>query len=129
MAYKCIHCSALYNDGSKEVLDGCSNCKSKFFFYIKEEKLKEILAKKEQEVELNAAEKRQIEKDVRDIIGVKDEEIPIFLDFESIKIVKPGKYLLDLSKLFATERPRVYQLESGKYVIDLISKVKKEKEI
>src|SRR3989338_10310989 len=87
MPYRCVHCSALYNDGSKEVLDGCSNCKSKFFFYIKEEKLKEILAKKEQEGELNAAEKRQIEKDVRDIIGVKDEEIPIFLDFESIKIL------------------------------------------
>jgi predicted nucleic acid-binding Zn-ribbon protein len=121
VAYKCVHCSAVYSDSAPEVLNGCSNadCKSKFFFYIKEEKLKEIEARKELEPELNAKEKRQMEKDVRELVGIQEEEKPVFLDFESIKILKPGKYLLDVQKLFAMDKPRVYKLEDGKYVIDL----------
>lgn len=119
MPYKCVHCSAVFADSSDEVLRGCSKCKSKFFFYIKEDKLREIETKKEIEEELSAGDKRQIEKDVRELVGVKDEETPVFLDFESIKIVKPGKYLLDLQKLFAQDKPRVYKLVDGKYIIDL----------
>jgi predicted nucleic acid-binding Zn-ribbon protein len=121
MVYKCVHCSSVYSDSAPEVLNGCSNsdCKSKFFFYIKEEKLKEIEAKKELEPELNAREKRQMERDVRELVGIKEYEKPVFLDFESIKILKPGKYLLDVQKLFAIDKPRVYKLEDGKYVIDL----------
>lgn len=125
MPYKCVHCSKLYIDGAKEVLEGCASCKSKFFFYIKEEKLKEIMQNNEESFELSEEEKRQMEEDVREIVGLsKDEETPVFLDFESVKVVKPGKYLLDLSKLFALDKPRIYQIEDGKYIVDLNSKVK-----
>ncbi|MBS3091428.1 hypothetical protein J4217_03215 [Candidatus Pacearchaeota archaeon] len=120
MPYKCVHCSEIYDDGSKEVLEGCGKCKSKFFFYIKQEKLKEILENKEIPA-LSTAEKKQMEKDVRDIVGAKNDENPIFLDFESIKVLKPGKYLLDLGKLFEMNKPRVYQLEDGKYIVDFTS--------
>ena len=123
MVYKCIHCSAVYVDDAKEVINGCSKCKSKFFFYIKEQKLKEIESMKEYEIELNAKEKNQMEKDVRELVGLRDEEVPVFLDFESIKIVKSGKYLLDLQKLFAQDKPRIYKLADGKYIIDLNMKV------
>ena len=121
MPYKCVHCSKVYIDGSQEVLTGCADCKSKFFFYIKEEKLKEIEEKKESVPLLSEEEKKQIEEDVRDIAGLKDEESPVFLDFESIKIIKPGKYLLDLGKLFEIDKPKIYQIDDGKYVIDLLS--------
>lgn len=122
--YKCVHCSNIFKDGSKESLEGCSSCGSKFFFYVSEEKLKLIDAKKESEPKLSSSEKEQMEKDVRDLTGIKDEETPVFLDFESIKIVKPGKYLLDIGKLFASDKPRVYQLEDGKYIVDLKSAIK-----
>lgn len=123
MPYRCVHCTKTYKDGSREVLQGCT-CGSKFFFYIKEDKLKEILAQNPEEFELTYPEKKQVEEDVREIAGIKDEEAPVFLDFESIRILKPGKYLLDLSKLFSTDKPRVYKLEDGKYIVDLTSKVK-----
>jgi predicted nucleic acid-binding Zn-ribbon protein len=123
MAYKCVHCSAVYADDAREVLNNCSKCKSKFFFYIREQKLKEIESKKILEMELSSGEKKQIEKDVRELVGLEDEEVPVFLDFESIKIVKPGKYLLDVQKLFAQDKPRVYKLADGKYIIDLNMKV------
>lgn len=122
MPYRCVHCSEIHEDNAKEVLTGCKNCGSKFFFYIKEEKLKQILENKEEdktEDMLTAAEKRQMEKEVREIAGIKDDETPVFLDFESVTVMKPGKYLLDLTKLFSVNKPRVYKLEDGKYIIDL----------
>lgn len=123
MVYKCVSCSAIYENEADEVAKGCAKCKSKFFFYIKEEKLKEIAIKRFFETELSASEKKQIEKDVRELAGLNDGEIPVFLDFESIKIIKPGKYLLDIQKLFAQDKPRVYKLADGKYIIDLNLKV------
>lgn len=121
MPYKCVHCSKVYEDAASEVVEGCS-CKSKFFFYIREEKLKEIETNKtnELEIQLTVKEKEQMEDDVREIVGVTDEESPVFLDFESVKVLKPGKYLLDLQKLFSMDKPRVYKLEDGKYIVDLI---------
>jgi len=127
MPYKCVHCSNVYDDGAKEILEGCE-CKGKFFFYIKQDKLKEILENKTTDIELSSKEKHQVEEDVREIAGVTDSETPIFLDFESVKVIKPGKYLLDLQKLFSMDKPRVYKLEDGKYIVDLspFAKIVKE---
>jgi len=118
MPYKCVHCSKIYEDGSNEVLNGCE-CRSKFFFYIKAEKIEAMKAQQGQEVPLSFEEKKQMEEEVREIAGIQNEEEPIFLDFESVSVVKPGKYLIDISKLFKQDKPRVYKLEEGKYVIDL----------
>ncbi|MEK6855254.1 MAG: Zn-ribbon containing protein [Nanoarchaeota archaeon] len=126
MPYKCVHCSEVYEDGSSQVLSGCDGCRGKFFFYIKPEQVEKIKEYKEEDLELSSSEKKQIEKDVRDISGIEDEETPVFLDFESVKIIKPGKYLLDLGNLFAINKPRVYKLEDGKYIVDLSSKLRRE---
>lgn len=123
MPYKCIHCSEIYEDGSKEILVGCTKCRSKFFFYIKREKLQEIIANQNKTPELSPEEKDQIEHDVREMVGLEEDfDTPVFLDFESVKVIKPGKYLLDLPKLFSMNKPRVYQLEDGKYIVDLSNK-------
>lgn len=123
MAYKCVHCSKIYEDGSKQVLTGCDGCGGKFFFYLRQEQYEKIKQITSTELELSPKEKVQIEKDVREISGIEDEETPVFLDFESIKVIKPGKYLVDLSNLFAIDKPRVYKLEDGKYIIDLCVKL------
>ncbi len=130
MAYKCVNCSALYEDASKEVLTGCASCGRKFFFYIKKEKLALINSEAQLSslnIDLSEEEKIKIEEDVRDITGIKDDETPIFLDFESVKVIKEGKYLLDLPKLFSG-KPQVYQLEDGKYIVDLAMGVKEKEE-
>ncbi|MBI5803623.1 hypothetical protein HY450_00090 [Candidatus Pacearchaeota archaeon] len=125
MPYKCVNCSQIYQDGSEEILKGCSSCGRKFFFYIRKEQLEKIKSKEIEEIELNSIEKKQVEQDVREITGIEDEETPVFLDFESVKILKPGKYLVDIGKLFSYEKPRVYKLEDGKYIIDLMTKLKR----
>ena len=30
----------------------------------------------------------------------ENEEAPVFLDFESVSVIKPGKYVIDVTKLF-----------------------------
>ncbi len=126
MPYKCVNCSKLYEDASKEILTGCNNCGRKFFFYIKKEKLLLINEQKlEIGLQLSEEEKKKIEEDVREIAGITDEEVPVFLDFESVKVIKEGKYLLDLAKLFSG-KPKVYQIEDGKYIIDLSGLAKSE---
>lgn len=127
MPHQCVHCSEIYGDAAAEILKGCSKCNGRFFFYLSEERLKKIKESQPPVPELeqlDAAEKKQIELDVREIAGIEEEEAPVILDFESVKIVKPGKYLLDISNLFSKERPLIYKLEDGKYVIDLSSQLK-----
>jgi uncharacterized protein len=123
MPYKCVHCGALFEDGSEQVLKGCDDCGRKFFFYIRSDQLERIKVGEQFGPELDPEEKKQVEKDVREISGFEDEEMPVFLDFESVKVIKPGKYLIDVGNLFSTSRPRVYKLEDGKYIVDL-SKMK-----
>jgi|TARA_B100001971_G_C17863153_1_gene369364 predicted nucleic acid-binding Zn-ribbon protein len=123
MPHQCVKCNNFYEDGAQELLKGCS-CGGRLFFYIKKKALK-----KSQEVteKLTKEDKEQIEKDVFDLIGEKvDKDQPVVLDFESIKIMKPGKYEIDLVHLFKNE-PLIYKLEEGKYLIDIPQSFGKKK--
>jgi uncharacterized protein len=119
MPHQCVKCGTFYPEGSNEILQGCSSCGHKLFYYVK--KGKEQLLMEQRQVELSDSEKEQIEKDVYELIGNEiDRDKPVVLDLESIKINKPGQYELDLVNLFHEKQPVVYKLEDGKYVIDLV---------
>ena len=78
----------------------------------------------EEELEkLTNEEKEKIEQDIFEMIGIEDDK-PVVLDFESIRALKPGKFEIDIVNLFNRERPLVYKLEEGKYIIDLASTLK-----
>ncbi len=120
MPHQCVRCGMMYPDASNEILKGCS-CGSKMFYFIKAEKLKELKEKPEAVIKLRPEEREQIEEDVYDIIGDEiDRDKPVILDFESIEVLKPGQYQLDLVKLFHEKEPLVYKLEDGKYFVDVI---------
>lgn len=121
MPHQCVRCDTFYEDGAQEILKGCS-CGGRLFFYVK----KEALNKSKEVVEnLSTEEKEQIEKDVFDLIGDKvEKDQPVVLDFESIRVMKPGKYEIDLVHLFKNE-PLIYKLEEGKYIIDIPQSFKK----
>jgi predicted nucleic acid-binding Zn-ribbon protein len=120
MVHQCIHCGKIIEVGSKEILNGCDKCGGRFFFYIKDE----ALAKRKREislpVEFEKVDKEQVEKDVRSVLKIEDEEEPVILDLESVRVLKPGKFELDLVSLF-NRKPIVFKLEEGKYIIDLES--------
>ena len=115
MPHQCVRCNAIYGDGAKEILTGCS-CGARLFFYIK----KEVLEKaKEETSKLTPEEKVQIEKDIFEVVGdrVEDEQ-PVVLDFEAIRVLKPGKFEIDLVHLFKND-PLIFKFGDGKYVIDI----------
>lgn len=121
MPHQCTHCGKVFPDASQELLSGCE-CGSKFFYYIRQEKLDEIKDREIQQTieELNQSDKVQIEKDIREITGLDQEpEKPVILDLESVRVIKPGKFEIDIINLFSKKRPLVYKLEEGKYIIDL----------
>ena len=153
MPHQCVHCGKLYPDASKELLTGCSCC-SHFFYFIKkeyydklnqikedskeeqgktllsdifpeDEDVREIKRKIEEIDNLDKEQKKKIESDVREIIGaVEKEDTPVILDLESIRVLKPGKFEIDVVNLFSQKRPLIYKLEEGKYIIDLASTLK-----
>lgn len=116
MPHQCVHCGKLYATASKELLEGCP-CGSHFFFFVKQENLDML---KEETSILTREEKHEIEDDVREILGIEEVEKPIILDFESIRVSKPGKFEIDLVNLFR-KKPLVFRIEEGKYIIDLAS--------
>ncbi|HKL23316.1 MAG TPA: Zn-ribbon containing protein, partial [Candidatus Nanoarchaeia archaeon] len=100
----------------RELLEGCKECGSRFFFYVREEQLEKL---KEKVIEIPDEEKKQIEKDIRKIAGIEKDDAPVILDFESIRVTGEGKFEIDLANLFNQKQPLVYKLEEGKYLIDL----------
>ncbi|MBS3095396.1 hypothetical protein J4231_01830 [Candidatus Woesearchaeota archaeon] len=123
MPHQCVRCNKLYADGSENILKGCE-CGGKFFFFIKQKSIDEA---KEITQNLTEEDKKQIEEDVLDIIGVRDDDAPVILDLESIRVLEPGKYELDLVEIFKG-KPLVYRVEEGKYIIDIASSFKVDKE-
>jgi len=115
MPHQCVRCNTFYQDGSEEILKGCT-CGGKLFFYIKKDKLEKA---KNVVTNLSEQQKNQIEEDVLDIVGEERKGEPVVLDIESIRIQEPGKYEIDLVHLFKGD-PLVYKVGEGKYIVDII---------
>ena len=117
MPHQCVRCNTFYDDGNEAILKGCS-CGAKLFFFIRKEKLEKLKAATEKAPPVDETEKKQIETDVFNVLGVKEPEEPVVLDIEAVRVLKPGKYELDLVHLFKGE-PLIFKLADGKYIIDI----------
>jgi predicted nucleic acid-binding Zn-ribbon protein len=119
MPHQCVHCSRILPAGSREFLEGCKECGGKFFFYIRDDQIKEIEKTKELAIpEMKELDKSKVESDVRSILNVTDETKPVILDIESVRINGPGKYEIDVVSLL-NRKPIVFKIEEGKYIIDI----------
>jgi len=116
MPHQCVKCQRILPVATKEILEGCANCGSKFFFYVREEQLEQL---KNKVIEIPKEEVKKVEKDIREIAGIEEADSPVILDFESVRITGEGKFELDIANLFNKDKPVIYKLEEGKYIIDL----------
>jgi predicted nucleic acid-binding Zn-ribbon protein len=116
MPHQCVHCGKIYPAGSKELLEGCSECGAHFFFYIKDNQMARL---KENPIVLSTEDKNQAEKEIRELAGITEDDIPVILDIESVRVTGAGKFEIDLVNVFNKKRPLVYKIEEGKYIIDL----------
>lgn len=74
--------------------------------------------------EFSVVQKQKVEEDVRSILKVEDQEEPVILDIESVRVVSPGKFEIDLVSLL-NRKPIVFKLQEGKYIIDIDYGMKK----
>lgn len=131
MPHQCVKCSRIIPAGSRELLKGCAECGGRFFFYVRDEQLEKI--RLNPIIEISDEEKENVEKDIREIAGITEDDIPVILDLESVRAIGEGKFEIDVVNLFNKKRPLIYKMEEGKYIIDLAStlnrSVKEMKEI
>lgn len=114
MPHQCVRCNTFYEDGANEILNGCS-CGGRLFFYVRKEKVEKA---KGENSKLTKEDKVKIETDVLELVKADSKNKPVVLDFEAINVIGPGKYEIDLVKLFKKD-PLIYKMEEGKYAIDL----------
>jgi len=69
-----------------------------FFLFIKEEQLSKY--QEQTPIDLPKEDKKNIEKEIREIAGITDIETPVILDIESVRVTGAGKFEIDLVNLF-----------------------------
>ena len=60
--------------------------------------------------------------------GITEPNAPVILDIESIRVTGEGKFEIDIVNLLKEDRPLIYKLEEGKYIIDLDNIAKHHKQ-
>jgi predicted nucleic acid-binding Zn-ribbon protein len=121
MPHKCTKCGREYKDGSTEILKGCASCGGKKFLYIKDTEInKDVL--EEKSIEDIARESHE------EILQVAEpktkQEVEMFDRVETIRIVSPGTYELNLEKMAQGDERIVSVGKEGNYIIDLMSMAK-----
>jgi predicted nucleic acid-binding Zn-ribbon protein len=122
MPHQCVHCGNVYPAGSRDLLDGCRECGSHFFFFINDEQMERI--KNQTSSPMNIENKKEVESEIRELAGITEEDTPVILDIEAVRVTGNGKFEIDLINVFNKKRPLIYKVEEGKYIIDLASTLK-----
>lgn len=112
MPHQCLRCNHVFDNSSNAIIKGCSECGGKLFLFVK--KIPE-----EKEIELSAENKEIILKELEQHVNIDEIDSPIILKLENIRIVGPGKYEIDINQLMKKEKPLIYKVQEGTYIIDL----------
>ena len=125
MPHKCTKCGREYKDGSTEILRGCASCGGKKFLYVKEEEInKDVL--EEKSIEEIADESKEEVLQVVEQLAPTKKHVEMYDRVETIRIVSPGSYELDLEKMAKSDERIVSVGKEGSYIIDLMSMTKDE---
>ena len=121
MPHKCTKCGREYKDGSTEILKGCASCGGKKFLYVKDTEInKDVL--EEKSIEEIA---RETHEEILHVVEPRTkQEVEMFDRVETIRIVSPGTYELNLEKMAQGDERIVSVGKEGSYIIDLMSMTK-----
>lgn len=117
MPHECVKCGKIYPDSSKEILEGCRKCGGRKFLYVAEE------SKRRKRIEKPAAS----EPEEKQGPSKKESQKNIYNGLESIRILSPGTYELNIEKLAQSDERVVGFGEGGSYGVDLLSMMKSKK--
>jgi predicted nucleic acid-binding Zn-ribbon protein len=123
MPHKCTKCGREYKNGSTEILKGCASCGGKKFLYVKETELnKDVL--EEKSIDELAQESRE---EILELPEPKTkQEVQMYDRVETIRIIAPGTYELNIEKMAQDDERIVSVGKEGSYIVDLMSMAKDE---
>jgi hypothetical protein len=130
MPHKCTKCGREFRDGSTEILKGCTSCGNKKFLYVKEED-RNLDVLEEKSIEEIAKEKQDEVLEVKPDKADRPAAMPKFVEMhdrvETVRILAPGSYELNLEKMAKGDERIVRVNGEGTYRIDLLSMAPKKK--
>jgi len=122
MPHKCTKCGREFRDGSTDILKGCPSCGSKKFLYIREEhRHRDVL--EEKTIQEIASETKE---EVLEVVEAPGTTTDPRGRVESIRILAPGSYELNLKKLAESGDMVVGLGKDAKYLVDISSMSKPE---
>jgi len=113
MPHQCLGCDTIYDNTSDVIIKGCPKCGKKLFLFIKK------IPEKKKEIELTKEQKNVVLKEVESMLETEDIQTPIILKLENVRVVSPGKYEIDVNQLMKKDKPLIYKVQEGTYMIDL----------
>jgi len=143
MPHKCTRCENIFKDGAAIILNGCPKCGWNKFLYVRDETpaaVPNIGATTNGQISPEAS---KFIKEVDEMLGIKDEPAKPELKaeqkaettpkeigsrVESIRILSPGQYELNLESLLERKEIVMALKEDGTYIVHLPSVFKKKKD-
>ena len=136
MPHKCTRCESVFKDGAAIILNGCPKCGWNKFLYVRDENAAQ--EKPETTGSISPPASKFI-KEVDDLLGkkpaltrpevketdTKPDEIGDRV--ESVRIISPGSYELNLESLLEREEIVMALREDGTYIVHLPSVFQKKK--
>jgi len=140
MPHKCTRCENIFRDGAAIILNGCPKCGWNKFLYVRDESPGSAA---KPEISTNTAqispEASNFIREVDELLGIKDETPELKKEpetetkevgnrIESIRILSPGQYELNLESLLERKEIVMALKEDGTYIVNLPSVFKKKKD-
>lgn len=122
MPHKCTRCGREFRDGTTDILKGCPSCGSKKFLYVREEHRHRDVLEEKTITEIA----KETEEEVLELVDVPAKDADPRGRVESIRILAPGSYELNLKKLAESNDMVVGLGKDAKYMVDITSMTKKE---
>lgn len=123
MPHKCTKCGREFSDGSMEILKGCPSCGGKKFLYVSDSTRHDDVLEEKTIDEI--AEDTQEE--VLEVKPATEEHREVFDRIESIRVLNPGSYELNIEKLAKSDEVVVRLGRDERYMVDILSMAKGKK--
>lgn len=139
MPHKCTRCEGIFKDGAAIILNGCPKCGWNKFLYVKDEMNQPGVSAEKTGGTLIPPAASQFIKEVDELIGnkpaqpepkeskveTKSEEVGDRV--ESVRILSPGSYELNLDSIMKREEIVMALKEDGTYIVHFPSVFQKKK--
>ena len=141
MPHKCTKCESVFRDGAAIILNGCPKCGWNKFLYVRDETAAPVPSAGTTAEPIPSAATQFIKEvdellgnkappaEQKEVNGVKKEAKPeeIGERVESVRILSPGSYELNLDSILKREEIVMALKEDGTYIVHLPSIFQKKK--